>query len=74
MKYTKESEYIQSFVDDNFNDIAIEHLTKSSQDALLPIYSLMRQANDNFKTAKLYKNYHVKSDTSYVPDFTKTIM
>ena len=67
MKYTKESEYIQSFVDDNFKDIAIEHLTKPSQDALLPIYNLMRDANENFKAAKLYKNDHVKSDTSYVP-------
>ena len=68
MKYTKESEYIQSFVDENLKDIAIEHLTKPSQDALLPIYSLMRDANDNFKTAKLYKNDHVNSDTSYVPE------
>ena len=67
MKYTKESEYIKSFVDDNFKDIAIEHLTKPSQDALLPIYNLMRDANENFKAAKLYKNDHVKSDTSYVP-------
>ena len=67
MKYTKESEYIQSFVDDNLQDIVMEHLTKPSQDALLPIYSLMREANDNFKTAKLYKTDHVKSDTSYVP-------
>jgi len=67
MKYTNESEYIQSFVDENFRDIAIEHLTKPSQDALLPIYNLMRDANESFKTATLYKNDHVKSDTSYVP-------
>lgn len=67
MKYTKESEYIQSFVDDNFKDIAIEHLTKPSQNALLPIYNLMRDANENFKTAKLYNNDRVNSDTSHVP-------
>ena len=67
MKYTKESEYIQSFVNDNLSGISIEHLTKPSQDALLPIYGLMRDASEKFKTLLLYRNENMRSDVSHVP-------
>jgi hypothetical protein len=67
MKYTKESEDLQSFIDVELNRIPIEHLTKSSQRALLPIYKLMRVANDEFSNTMLSKNYYIKSDTSSIP-------
>jgi len=68
MKYTKESETLQSFVDSTFTHIPIEHLSASSQHELGSIYKLMHHANESFKTLSLYKNDHDNRDTSYIPD------
>jgi hypothetical protein len=71
MKYTKESENLQSFVDSNLKYIPIERLSKPSQHALAGIYQHMRDANIEFKTAKFYKNDHAKADVSYAPEEIK---
>ena len=71
MKYTKESETLQSFVDSTLTDIPIEKLTKNTQSELRSIYKLMHHAYDSFKDLSLYKNNDTKRDTSYIPDEIK---
>ena len=68
MKYTKESETLQSFVESTLKYIPIEHLSTTAQYELRSIYKLMHDANDSFKALALYKNDHVNRDTSYIPD------
>ncbi len=71
MKYTKESENLQSFVDSHFKHIPIERLSKPSQNALAGIYQNMRDASTEYKAVKFYKNDRAKTDVSYVPDQIK---
>ena len=71
MKYTKESENLQTFVDSTLHHIPIEKLNKPSQNELRQIYQHMHDGNNNYKSAKFYKNNHPGSDTSHVPDEIK---
>ena len=65
MKYTKDSENLQSFVNDNFKDIYVEPLNQSK---LLEVYQHMNAANIAFKTARIEKNIQIVSDVDYVPE------
>jgi len=71
MKYTKESENLQAFVDSSLKHIPIERLNRPSQNALAGIYKHMRDANIEFKKAKFYKNDRAKADASYAPEQIK---
>jgi hypothetical protein len=71
MKYTKESENLQSFVDSTLRHIPIENLNKNSQNELRQMYQYMHDGNNEYKSAKCYKNNSAKSDTSNVPDAIK---
>ncbi len=71
MKYTNESEKLQSFVESTLNGIFIERLTKPSQNELSHIYRHMCDANTEFKTAKVYENPVVDVNTSYIPNEIK---
>ena len=65
MKYTKDSENLQSFVNENFKDIYVEPLNQSK---LLELYKHMNTANVAFKTAHIIKNTQIVSDADYVPE------
>jgi hypothetical protein len=72
MKYTKESETLQSFVNSNLQHIPIERLNKPSQNELLRIYRHMRDANNKYKNIKFYQNDNVPgADISYIPEDIK---
>ena len=64
MKYTKDSENLQSFVNDNFKDIYVESLNQSK---LLEVYEHMNVANTAFKTARIERNTQIVSDIDYAP-------
>jgi hypothetical protein len=66
MKYTKDSENLQSFVNTNFRDIYVEPLNQPSK--LLELYTHMNKANVAFKTARIEKNTQIVSDVDYVPE------
>jgi hypothetical protein len=64
MKYTKDSENLQSFVNDNFKGIYVEPLNQSK---LLEVYQHMNMANTAFKTARIERNTQIVSDIDYAP-------
>jgi len=72
MKYTKDSENLQAFVDSSLKSINIEPLNKTSENELSHIYHHMRNANREFTTTKFYKNELIKGDITYIPEDIKS--